>query len=424
MNINTVFTLAFITILLSFMFGAIDAKAQDAEITIGVPDDNFSRFTPDRVEGLAIRASQIDSLIANKRNTANAVLAQFGLNQRIGTFPRNFVRDELNGLFADLDQLEFDLEQSIRSALPSSSQVRRVRFVNLGRDEIKIRVKHLGTSFSAGASGFKGSVRIEANQGIPVICPSPDVTIAVAGVGAMSTYNVFTGALMNTRIDYRLTDADVDCSNPFGNVLLAVVSIFVDIEGIFNDLIEDEVRDIESMVNMQELFSIRDFFESLRTAIDVSAPSFVNEDKANMAINAALEFFGSGSLRSGLQLDFNIFDSNSFTVPNRITLAASHQTPRILSIDQNGTQLVIFVDKPARTGLVELYQNGGQRIASTNSNFFRIRAPQAGTRLQIAGESTLINGLRSFPSPFSSSFVSPGPCTNGSRQCSPGERGR
>ncbi|MEM1194033.1 MAG: hypothetical protein AAGH42_11655 [Pseudomonadota bacterium] len=409
-----------LVLLCSVLFSLQPAAAQDTILTVGVPDDNFSRFTPQRVDGLTIRASEVDALIANKRNTANALLGGFGLDQRIGTFPRNFVRDELNDLFGDLDELERDLESSIRRALPMASQVRRVRFVDLGRDEVKIQVRHLGTAFSAGAMGFNGRVRVEVNQGIPVFCPSPDVTIGMANVGAMSTYNVFTGALMDTMIDYRLTEADVDCGNPFGDLLLAVASIFVSIEDIFNNLIDDEIQNIEGMLDMQELFSIRNFFESLKTAIDVSGPAFVNEDKVDMAIDAALEFFGSGRLQSGLQIDFNVFDSNSFSQPNRITLAASHQTPRISEIAQNGSQLVIFVNKPPRTGRVTLFQSGSQQIASTTGNFFRIRAPRAGTRLQVTGESTLINGLRSFPSPFSSQVVSPGPCFN-ARQCSPRE---
>ncbi|MEL6507132.1 MAG: hypothetical protein AAFR29_05825, partial [Pseudomonadota bacterium] len=154
-------------VLFSSLVISKSASAQDTVITVGVPDDNFSRFTPQRVEGLTIRASEIDALIANKRNTANALLGQFGLNQRIGTFPRNFVRDELNGLFADLDTLEQDIENSIRRALPMSSEVRRVRFVDLGRDEVKIQVRHLGTAFSAGVMGFSGRVRVEVNRGVP-----------------------------------------------------------------------------------------------------------------------------------------------------------------------------------------------------------------------------------------------------------------
>jgi len=398
-------------------FFATAVHAQDTEFLIGVPDDSFSRFTPDRVEGLSITASQIDSLIANKTNTANALLAQYGLTPQISVFPANFTRDRINGLFDDLDSLEADIEESIRQALPQASEVRRVNFVNLGRDEVKIRVKHLGTAFEAGAGGFNASVSIEANSGIPVLCPTPDVSISVSGIAAKSTYDVFTGTLMDTMIDYRLTDADVDCANPFGDLLIAVASIFISVEDIFNDLIDDEVQDIEAMLDMQELFSIRDFFEGLRTALDRSAPAFVNEDKADMAIGAALEFLGSTNLATGLQVDVGIFDSDVVTTPNRITLSASHQTPDITSINQNGSQLVIFFDEPANTGTVRLYQNGGQQIASTAGAYFRIPAPPQGTRLQVAGESTLISGLRSFPSPYSSIYESPGPCLEGSRQC-------
>lgn len=392
--------------------------AQETQIMIGIPDDRFTRFNPNTIDGLNVSTAEIDALIVNKINTLNPLLSRFGLSARTSRFPANFTRDLLNEAFDELDMLRRDIETSFRTTIAQANGVRRVKSLSIGKGELGIRLTQANTSFTARVSGFRASARIELDSGIPIICPSPDVSVTIEDIAAQSTYNVFTGALMDTDIDFRVTDEDVDCNNFLGDALLAVFAIFTEVDGRIGDEIDDQVADITSMVDMQELFSIRDFIEGVRGAITATGGNFVNEAQVNMAIDAGLELFGSANLSTGLQLDLKLFDSNSPTTPNRFTLAASHQPARISSIAQNGPENVVFVVKPQRTARIELYQHGTQLIDTATRDYFRLNpAPQEGTILQVVAISSFIPGLRSFPSPYSRVFAAPGPSTCGMRQC-------
>jgi len=141
-----------------------------------------------------------------------------------------------------------------------------------------------------------------------------------------------------------------------------------------------------------------------------------------MAFDAALQVFGTANLNTGLQIDLKLFDSSNPAVPNRFTLAASHQAPTRLNIAQNGPENVVFAQLPSRTRSMEIFFNT-RFAASTTRNFYRANpAPAEGTRVQVVGVSSFIPGLRSFPTPYSSLFEAPGPATCGSRQCD--RRGR
>ena len=124
----------------------------------------------------------------------------------------------------------------------------------------------------------------------------------------------------------------------------------------------------------------------------------------NMAIDAAHRIIG-GFQGTSLQLDFMIYDAPG-TGTNQISFLASHRPVNITHLEYTQSQTLISYQAPAYTKHVDIYtrsSNSGYwhllvRIPRSQFSYdYRGPAFSKGTQIVAIGESSLINGLSSFP---------------------------
>lgn len=169
----------------------------------------------------------------------------------------------VNSVFNDTHMARIEIQNELRNEILSLPEVRRVRYSLVDIYPLSAELRQQNNAFIATLSGLRVRVGGEASGGIPIICSSPDFSVDINNITASLEYNIFTGNLAVSNVDFDL-HTDADC----GGLLGFIGDIFV--EPVFQDLVEgtidDAITGISSTIAMEQLFSIQDLAETIATA--------------------------------------------------------------------------------------------------------------------------------------------------------------
>ncbi|RMB01544.1 hypothetical protein [Eilatimonas milleporae] len=363
--------------------------------------------------GLGVSTADIDPLLAGRPKPLSN-----------GNFPANYTRDLANGAFAELDRLQAVLRTELIAAIESDSRVQRVQQLTLVVNPLQVRLSQMQTSVNLDISGISASARLRLAISVP-FCSPVFGEVDLSNIRASGSYNLFTGKIQNVDINYRVDNEDISCSNPIGEALAVLVRIFTDIDGLLSDGIDNAIRDIEGSANMQTLFSIRDFAESLtkmlsNEVLGSGLPLQLRNRLQNIVdaggregLRALNEVINTNNLSTGLLAQLTI---DRGPTENAIGLVGAHQQVDIIEVDQINQGTLISMRVPPNTASIDVYfREPGKSLwtygGTSTFGAITIGGAPFNTELKAVGNSALIPGLRSIDGQMLK--VRTNPCTIG-----------
>ena len=169
----------------------------------------------------------------------------------------------VNSVFNDTLMAKIEIQNKLRNEILSVPEVSRVNYSLVDIYPLSAELKQQNNAFIATLSGLRVRVGGKARVGIPIFCSSANFSIDLNNITASLEYNIFTGNLAVSNIEFDL-HTDSDCSGLLGFISdLFFASAFQD---SVENYINEAITGISSIVAMEQLFSIQDLAETIASA--------------------------------------------------------------------------------------------------------------------------------------------------------------
>ncbi len=380
-------------LVVSTLFSA-SLQAQETVISVGTPESSVSgNLFIQRIASDNLSTAQIDGVL---RNVAPS------------TFGQNFTRDKANKVFTDFFNLKVSLASTLTQMLPIvEPKIRQIYSLTINTNALNLRLSQKTNAVSADLGSITAFTSLKYDAGIPVACPSANVSFTINNIKVSGDYNFITGDVSNANANYTIDNISTSCNGLFGflgNIANAVT-------GLGNSAVRSAIQDAFNsgiaFVNMKQLFSLADFANGLhrfRTETPITAI-------ANRAIGVFQEIVNDAAINTpGIVLDVGVQFASTAGEPNRIKFVASHAPIDIIDITAVYGRTNIRLNRPPNTGPVDVYRNfGGQSfyLGTTTSGVLRYPGQIIqGAEIAAVGRNTIIPGLESLPG-FSGSAPDP-----------------
>ena len=236
----------------------------------GTPSD------PERLKGVSLDTSVLD-----------AKLAPYSAS----TTPAS---DFANALFDELRNLELQLESDLRRELEAIPDMVIVRSVGVDINPVNITVSQDNQYIGGGLKGLgvEADVKYRTSGTLGFFCGNVSARIGFRNISLASQYNLYTGQLSNSVVDYDISALSVSCSNFFGDAFLRFLDIFIPKKQLFDSALRNELEGFIETAEMDTYFSIETFLDDLRAYAQAAedaynqVPAFINIDTTD--INADL----------------------------------------------------------------------------------------------------------------------------------------
>lgn len=294
-----------------------------------------------------------------------------------------------DGLFADIAELNSDIESEIRTLLFDNPKTKSVEWVDANIDPIYAKLTQESTSVSLSISGM--SVRFKAKaDGKPVLCPTVTYTAEINGIKAAGVYDAYTGILQGPNLTHESLDVtNASCSG--------IIGAIVDIFGIADDFVETElnkaVKGLEGLSYLHEVFSVRSLVDKLLQVV-------FNQEQTETALVAIDNLVHQTDLNSGIVVDVKIDPRNYTSQNNAVTLTASHERPQVSAeyLPSMTTLVYVEADNVEKYDIYRQLQGTTiwEHILTTPYVINYVQAPP-GAKIMAVATNDLIPGLKSFP---------------------------
>jgi len=230
-----------------------------------------------------------------------------------------------DNLFADIKQMELDIESKLRSEINSIREVKSISYVDVNTDRLSATFSGSASqkvTLTVGSLDVKAQVRFD---GIDILCPTVKATISLRNLRPTATYNYYTGALTNLDIFYN-NNIDLSCS---GGILSfpgvgKLVSIFASnyAEAKVDDMVDAGLRQYTDIINMKDLFGVQDILEKPSVAGPVANLENLLDIDVTHTIN---------NLITGMNFYVGVHRNYNGANSHRIKLAVYQTAPSITS---------------------------------------------------------------------------------------------
>jgi hypothetical protein len=362
----------FFFILFFFHFSVNIIWAQETTLSLGISGD-----APDSAPKLqALSTNDIDPYLSQLPGQP---------------FGPAYTRDRANVAFASFNELKQRLANVLSAQIAANPSVKSVESVNLKANPLRLRVSQQETKLLTSLKEISADVQLVA-KGVPVICASArarfTVTLSVGG-----TYDVYSGNIEGSNIQYKITNKSIDCSGLLGFLGEITDSIF----GVSNDRLDDAIRaavnSAAAAANMQKYFSVKGIINGLQN----STANPVLTNLGSQGIHIASQILSNPNLRSlGFVLDFEIFSGSE----NTISFIGSAKPVDVMEIEYGLKNMTVLIEKNSYVASTDIYyrSNPGSswaKVASTTSDTVVVRPVPLGSELVAIARSNLIPGLSS-----------------------------
>jgi len=400
-----------ITIISAILFLCYDqiSYAQETTLVVGMPGER----PQDSLKGVTISTAQIDQQIANLGSALNL---QFG---------SHFTRNLANEAFEDIDDFRISMVNELRAELVSERAIRSVPILDINVDPLNVRLLQTQTNLAAEIGNFSLNSRLRVNTNRAIggfkgslagfFCGTATITLDVDQIMIKSSYNLYTGQIIDSEVDLNVKRVDANCNRLPGSLLINAFKGLLDEEKLAErKILEAANRDL-SMTQIGGLFSIRDLIDGLKTYCDtIGQIPFVGADAQGafqQAVNLAEDTLTSSTFQgSGIQIDFTFSKSR---LNNLIKLTASHNQPSVEIRSQTSGWVQLEVDQKFNSKNMVAYARvhptwtAITSVVPNSDIIFGGQYPD-NTALTAVTESRLISGLYSFPASFVKTEVQPG----------------
>jgi hypothetical protein len=366
-------------VFLACFFIVSPTLAQETTLTIGKAGDiTTTNGTNGRTQGLIISTATIDPVL-------NAVDP--------GRFGPGYTRGKANALIADVARFEQQIGAAVANTLVASGAVDRVNQAIVTANPVVVKLFQTSTGVGVTLSDFSIDVVAEKDY-FPLVCAPARGRAVIDRIKLTGEYNLFTGAIGLTNLDYRIIRVSSGCNGLLG-FLGDQLAFMLGINGNreIRDAINNAANDALQMGTLARAFALGDLFSSLRTfANSTSQPDFFNR-----AIDVGEDLVLNANLNTpSIVLDFSLLRSAS----NSARILASHAPVNVLPIDHPGDG-PILLDVPPNTARTDLYysvdNSNWTYLGTTTSNVFNGTRRLWGARVIAIGHNAVLSGLESYP---------------------------
>lgn len=236
----------------------------------GTPSD------PERLKGVSLDTSVLD-----------AKLAPYSAS----TTPAS---DFANALFDELRNLELQLETDLKRELEAIPDMIIVRSVGVDINPVNITVSQDNQYISGGLKGLgaEADLKYDAPGILGSLCGNISARIGFKNISLASQYNLYTGQLSNSVVDYDISALSISCSNFFADAFVRFLDIFFPKKQFVDSELRDKLEGFLETAEMDTYFSIETFLDDLRPYAQAAedaynqVPTIINIDTTD--INADL----------------------------------------------------------------------------------------------------------------------------------------
>ena len=173
-------------------------------------------------------------------------------------------------VFDDINELNTRLVRDIRTALLAEPAVLKVNSLTVQFPNPSLVLTGVGRSLQitlAGINKVRASIQVRPEDSLArAVCGSSvRATLDINNLLLIARYNYFNGFLEDTDIRYSNLDADLNCSNPLGDLFLKIA----DLAGLdLDDLVADEIRKGASSLrgDYSNVFSLEEALANFETS--------------------------------------------------------------------------------------------------------------------------------------------------------------